>query len=205
MNKEQIIKCSNKCCNNIVEVSGYCHTCKKIYNKHYNEKLKHKGYYLYVILGANNEVEYIGATENLKRRIQYQHLKGFSHIRELMRSDKWEVIKYLDVSDLVENREELLMLENALIDLYPNKYNNKKSIIRNIDKLREFILLSEVHSLTQKWELYCTREERGGEGEGGGEESTSCWPGRAEGVNVFRALNEPFCAHILTYDLNPLQ
>lgn len=160
MNNDKLIKCSNKGCNNVVEVPGYCKECRKIYNKvNYDIKLSHVGYYLYVVLNAENKVEYVGATENLKQRIKYQHIKGFSHIRELMLSENWEVIKYLDISDLIKNREELLMLENVLIDLYPNKYNNMKSIIRNVDKLREFSLLSEVHSLTQEWQIYCTREE----------------------------------------------
>ena len=159
MNNNKILKCSNKGCNNVVKVPGYCKECRKIYNKvNYDIKLSHVGYYLYVVLNEN-KVEYVGATENLKQRIKYQHIKGFSHIRELMLSENWEVIKYLDISDLIKNREELLMLENVLIDLYPNKHNNMKSIIRNVDKLREFSLLSQVHSLTQEWQIYCTREE----------------------------------------------
>lgn len=159
MNNNKILKCSNKGCNNVVGVPGYCKECRDIYNKEYYKKHSHLGYYLYVVLNNGNKVEYVGATENIKQRVEYQHIKGFSHIRELMLSENWEVIKYLDISDLIQNREEMLMLENVLIDLYPNKWNDKKNIIRNIDKLREFSLLSAVHSLTKKWQIYCTREE----------------------------------------------
>ena len=99
------------------------------YQKNYREEKK--GYYLYIVLDSNNKVLYVGATEDIKYRIEQQHLKGHSHIKELMLSDKWTYIKYLDITNLVNNREELLLLENSLIELYNTEYNNKKNIIRN--------------------------------------------------------------------------
>ena len=54
----------------------------------------------------------------------------------------------------------VLLLENILIKLYNTEYNKKKNIIKDLDKLRELQLLSEVHSLTQKWEIYMKNEHK---------------------------------------------
>lgn len=139
---------------------GYCNSCYAEYQKVYRENNKYKGYYLYIVLDSNNKVLYVGATEDIKYRIEQQHLKGHSHIKELMLSDKWTCIKHLDITNLVKNREELLLLENSLIELYNTEYNNKKNIIRNVDKLREFHLLSEIHSLNKVWTTYCENEHK---------------------------------------------
>lgn len=91
----------------------------------------------------------------------YAHLDGNSkNTRELMLSDNWTCIKYLDITDLINNREEMLLLENSLIDLYNTDYNDKKNIIKNIDKLREFELLAEIHSLNKEWSIYCENEQK---------------------------------------------
>ena len=137
----------------------YCKSCYSSYQKAYREEHKDRGYYLYIILN-NNEILYVGATESIAYRIEQQHLKGHSHIKELMLSDRWTNIKYLDITNLVKNREEMLLLENSLIELYNTDYNNKKNIIKNIDKLREFQLLAEVHSLNKEWIIYCENEHK---------------------------------------------
>lgn len=161
MNKNKRRKCSHKGCENTVKVGKdyYCTECREEYNhKRYQER-SHLGYYLYVVLNKDEKVEYVGATEAIKSRIEYSHISGNSNIKELMMSEDWEYIKYLDITDIVENRNELLVLENTLIDLYPNKWNTHKKTTKELDKLREFSLLSELHSLDKKWKLYCTREE----------------------------------------------
>lgn len=168
MNTKLIKKCSK--CGEEIEKSGYCKNCKSIYNKEYRQlnkeylakygyNVKHNGYYLYIILNKNNTVLYVGATESIKNRIDYQHIKGHSHLKELMLSAEWDCIKYLDITNIVQNREEMLMLENELIDLYNTKYNDKKSIIKNVEPLRRFSLLAEIHSLTQNWITYCKNKK----------------------------------------------
>lgn len=159
--KDKIRKCSNKSCENTVMVGKeyYCKNCRKKYNdKRYKER-SHLGYYLYVVLNENKKVEYVGATESIKSRIEYNHITGNSNIKELMMSDQWHCIKYLDISDVVEDRNEMLMLENILMGLYPNKWNNHKNTTKKLDKLREFSLVSEISSLDKQWKVYCTREE----------------------------------------------
>ena len=163
-------KCSNAKCGNLVERAGYCPSCKAEYNRKYREQHKdyyavyrdeHKrtGYYLYVILDEWNNVLYVGATENIKHRIEHQHITGNSHIKELMLSDEWKTIKYLDITQIVEDREEMLFLENELIDLYNTKYNQKVNIIKGVDKLRMFCLISEIHNSAQKWQVYCQNKK----------------------------------------------
>ena len=133
--------------------NGYCFECRHDYFQEWREQ--HKGFYLYVILSGGHKVEYVGCTENINMRVS-SHINGHSkNTRELMMTDKWECIKYLDITDLVQDRDEMLFLENALIDLYETELNKNKSIIKTVDKLRGFILLSEVHSLTHSWEVYC--------------------------------------------------
>ncbi|WP_459481917.1 GIY-YIG nuclease family protein [Clostridium saccharoperbutylacetonicum] len=136
----------------------YCDSCYRKYQKQYRAEHNNKGYYLYIVLNKGNKVLYVGCTENIKQRIS-AHIHCHSNIKSLMCSDGWEVIKYLDITNIVDSREELYLLENALIDLYETELNDKKNIIRNMDRLREFSLLSEIHTLIQKWEVYCYRKQ----------------------------------------------
>lgn len=179
---KQCVKCKeelgldnfNVCNKNADGLQSYCRACQSAYkydddgwcqdnkehigdyHKAYRENLK--GYYLYIVLDEK-KVEYVGATEILKERIN-QHLSCNSNIKELIKSNNWTCIKYLDVGNLVYNRKEMLLLENALIELYNTEYNEKKNIIKDIDKLREFQLLAEVHNLTQRWEIYMKNEHK---------------------------------------------
>lgn len=130
----------------------YRRACQKEYRK------EHKGYYLYIIVNKEDEVLYVGATKYLNTRLN-SHLNGYSNISRLMKTDKWDKIKYLDITDIVKDTEELHLLENVLIELYEPKYNKVKNIIKNMDKLRELSLLSEIHDLIQKWVIYTTRDE----------------------------------------------
>lgn len=145
-------------CNEVEAKEGfsYCKKCYSEYQRNYREE--HKGYFLYVVLDGNKNL-YVGATEKIHQRIS-AHVNGHSNIKELMLSNNWTGIKYLDITNLVRNREEMLLLENSLIELYNTDWNDKKNIIRNVDKLREFELISEIHSLTRKWVVYCENEHK---------------------------------------------
>lgn len=142
--------------------NGCCKGCYREYKRkwQYENKAhikryyeKDKGYYLYIICNGE-EVKYVGATEHLNYRLS-NHVNCNSNIKELMSGDNWTEIKYLDIIDIVANREEMLLLENVLIELYEPMYNKNMNIIKNVDKLRGFSLLAEVHGLNQHWELYC--------------------------------------------------
>lgn len=146
--------------------NGCCKGCYREYKRkwQYENKAhikqyyeKDKGYYLYIICNGE-EVKYVGATEHLNYRLS-NHVNCKSNIKELMSGDNWTEIKYLDISDIVANREEMLLLENVLIELYEPMYNKNMNIIKNVDKLREFSLLAEVHGLNQQWELYCKNKK----------------------------------------------
>lgn len=147
----------------------WCLECYKKYkNKWEFNNLEHvkdyrnkdKGYYLYIVLNKDNKVLYVGSTEHLYNRI-HSHINCGSNISKLMETDKWDKVKYLDVSKLVENRQELNLLENSLIELYAPEWNTKKNIIKNMDKLREFSLLAELHSfdINKKFKTYITKKK----------------------------------------------
>lgn len=161
--------------------SGYCKVCYSEYKRQWHENNKDhvkeynrqwyenneeyykryyeegKGYYLYIIC-ENNVIQYVGATEVLSKRLNF-HINCKSNIKDLMSSDKWTEIKYLDITNVVANREEMLLLENTLIDLYKPMYNKVMNRIRNVDKLREFSLVAEVHDLNKCWKLYCKNKK----------------------------------------------
>lgn len=146
--------------------NGYCKVCYSAYLKNWRENNReyqrrwredNKGYYLYIIT-ENEVVQYVGVTENLSYRLS-EHVTCNSNIKDLISSNDWDEIKYLDISDVVTNREEMLFLENTLIDLYKPRYNKNKNIIKNVDKLREFSLVAEVHDLNKCWKLYCKNKK----------------------------------------------
>lgn len=129
----------------------------KAYMKNYREK--RLGYYLYIIINLD-EIIYVGATLNLQARISKHINKHNPNTRKIFESGNWTSIKYLDISNIVYNREEMLLLENCLIDLYNTKINKRKTIIKNVDRQREFSLVAEVHNLNQKWITYCENEQK---------------------------------------------
>ena len=151
--------------------SGYCKECQREYFKQWYKNNKahvkeygkqyyeeNKGYYLYIIC-KNGVVQYIGATEHLITRLSKHINCHNNNTKELMTSENWTEIKYLDITDIVDNREEMLLLENILIELYEPMYNKNMNRIKNVDKLREFSLVAEVHGLNQQWKLYCKNKK----------------------------------------------
>ena len=129
----------------------------KSYMKNYREK--RLGYYLYIIVNVD-KIIYVGATEDLQVRISKHINKHNPNTKKIFECDNWTSIKYLDINDIVHNREEMLLLENCLIDLYNTKINKRKTIIKNVDKQREFSLVAEVHNLNKNWRIYCKNEQK---------------------------------------------
>ena len=135
----------------------------KEYSKSYRDK--HHGFWLYVILDKDKNPLYVGSSEYIKERIG-SHLNGHSNIKELMQSDKWDCIKYLDVTSLVDSRMELNYLENFLIKLYGEEfdtYNTNLNIIKGISKkrmIKMFEIICSIHGeLNKKFKTYITRDE----------------------------------------------
>lgn len=119
---------------------------------------KFRGYYLYIIVDEENIIKYVGSTTNIKRRL-YSHLTCNSNIAEQMEQGTWEYIKYLDISDLVENENELRLLENELIELYSPAWNKTKNIIKEIEEKRKFELICSIHNLENVWQIYATNPD----------------------------------------------
>lgn len=130
--------------------SSYCKPCKSYYNKQYridNEqhikqymyKLRHTGYYIYIFC-KGNEVQYVGATEGIYYRIHYQHLKGLSHIKDFINSDEWDNVKYMDLTDIIDDRKELLFCEDYFIDKFKPQKNKSLSNIHLADDIVKNLL-----------------------------------------------------------------
>ena len=141
--------------------SYYCKPCKKEYNrqyridnkdynkqyyidnkdyfKQYKYRLTHTGYYIYIFC-KGNEVQYVGATEGIYHRIYHQHLKGLSHIKDLVLSDDWDNIKYLDLTDIIDDRKELLFIEDYFINKFNPKKNKSLSNIHLADDISKNLL-----------------------------------------------------------------
>lgn len=145
--------------------SSYCKPCKSYYNKqhyednkdyykdynkqYYNDnkdyykqykyKLTHTGYYIYLFC-KGNEVKYVGATEGIYYRIHLQHLNGHSHIKDLVLSDEWDNIKYLDLTDIIDDRKELLFIEDYFINKFNPKKNKSLSNIHLADDIAKNLL-----------------------------------------------------------------
>lgn len=116
---------------------------------------KFDGYFLYIITDINNNIKYVGETTNIKTRLS-NHLCFNSNIKKHLQENKWKYIKYLDISNLVENKNELRLLENELIELYQPAWNKSKNIVKEIAEERKFELICNIHNLTNVWQIYAT-------------------------------------------------
>ena len=109
------------------------------YNKQYQYKLTHTGYYIYLFC-KGNEVKYVGATEGIYHRIHHQHLKCNTHIKDLVASDEWDNVKYMDLTDIIDDRKELLFIEDYFINKFNPKKNKSLSNIHLADDIAKNLL-----------------------------------------------------------------
>lgn len=134
---------------------GYHYQCKECHNQWYK---KYKGFYVYIILDKNNEIVYVGISNNFYKRLLH-HISGYvNSTKELFNSGEWSCIKYLDVSNLVANEMELKVLENILIEIYEPKLNKVKNIIKDINNDRIFTLVATLHNMSQDWKVFKTNK-----------------------------------------------
>ena len=150
--------------------NGYSQTYNKTHKEHYKQYYKankqhrnqydkeyykqFKGYYLYIIQDKNNKIVYVGETTNYYYRLMHHLSENVNATKGLFASNDWSKIKYLDVSNLVENEVELRALENELIELYQPRLNTVKNIIRDIERGRLFSLIATLHSILNEWIVF---------------------------------------------------
>ena len=124
------------------------------YNKEYKNQFK--GYYLYIILDKQDNIIYVGQTSNFYTRLINHLSENVNSTKEFFANNEWGCIKYLDVSNFVENEMELKSLENKLIELYEPRCNTHLNIIRDVDRNRLFSLLAQLHSILNEWIVFRT-------------------------------------------------
>ena len=135
--------------------SKYQQTNKQHYNQYQKEYNKQfTGYYVYIILDKQDNVAYVGETTNYYKRLCRHLSGGVDSTKELFANNDWYCIKYLDVSDIVENDLELKSMENELIELYEPRCNTQLNIIHDIDRGRLFSLLAQLHNMNQDWKVF---------------------------------------------------
>ena len=123
------------------------------YQKEYNKQFT--GYYVYIILDKQDNVAYVGETTNYYKRLCRHLSGGVDSTKELFANNDWYCIKYLDVSDIVENDLELKAMENELIELYEPRCNTQLNIIHDIDRGRLFSLLAQLHNMNNNdWKIF---------------------------------------------------
>ena len=143
-----------ECCSKYQQTNRqYLNQYQREYNKEYYKQFK--GYYLYIILDKQGNVAYVGETTNYYKRLNNHLYGGVNNAtKELFKSGNWSYIKYLDVSNFVENDLELRALENELIELYQPRCNTQLNVIRDIDRGRLFSLLAQLHNMNQDWKVF---------------------------------------------------
>jgi len=148
--KKYIYTTCSKCgAEKVADNQGYCVECKREYNKQYDEEMQ--GHYLYMIMNGDT-IQYIGKTNRIDRRIS-NHINGHSpNTKHIFEFGKWTEIKFLDVTDLVDDDVELRVLENDLINLYKPSCNVVTSTNYLLHNSRLFELITAIHG--REWEAY---------------------------------------------------
>lgn len=140
-------ECHNACCrdykqNNKEKIQAY--------NKAYMEGLK--GHYLYIIY-QGKRVAYVGSCSYLSKRIS-THINCYSNIAKHMSRDEWTTIKTLDISDMVNSKEEREYIEHILIQELEPLWNSSSKHKGLDDEQREFDLGVEAVHILDNLEQY---------------------------------------------------
>lgn len=138
-------------CGEVLELDmygkSYCKTCRADYNKtYYTEQVASKRF-VYILLGKDDKVLYVGSTKG-KYRVIY-HLKGLSHL-ELKEQDWIQLgltrLIYADVTEITQNDLERCYIERLYIDQHKPLLNNQKPDKEEIDTEKMEILEDIVYN-----------------------------------------------------------
>ena len=136
-------------------------TCKEAQKK-YSDSLK--GYWLYNIVDKDGKSIYVGASTRIAIRYT-EHLRGeVSATKDFMQTEEWKEYKILDLSNFVENIDELFTLENMLIKYYKPKSNIYTTYNSKVTEERKEFLIEKMKELN--FEIYkenpLMEEKKGG-------------------------------------------
>lgn len=123
---------------------SYCTGCKKERDSINKEKRRSK--FIYFFKDINDKILYIGQTDLLGERVS-SHLRGSSHLKvkgysiyDLIHFYKLRSVYFVDLSDIVMDKEELIFIENQLLKKYETPILNSNYSIIDLPEQRKKIL-----------------------------------------------------------------
>lgn len=121
--------------------------CKEAQKKYANSL---KGYWVYNIVDKNDKSLYVGASTRIAVRYGEHIREEVSATKDFMQTKEWKVYKILDLSDFVENIDELFTLESMLIQHYKPKNNTHTTYNSKVTEDRKEFLIEKMKELNFK-------------------------------------------------------
>ena len=106
-------------------------------------------YYIYKFLNESNEIIYIGITNDLLKRMKYQHFSGYGHLP----SECYENTKNIEIHECLSKEDANIReryLVNTLSPKYNITYNNKNRFSFRLNEWNWYKLPSKIYSLSNK-------------------------------------------------------
>lgn len=102
----------------------------EIKKKSYSDSFK--GYYVWILMNLQYEILYVGMTTNYYK-ILANHLSGnVKSTKKFIKKGNY-IIKYLDLGQYIEDKQELKYIKNILLDLYDPELNSRRNVIKGMD------------------------------------------------------------------------
>lgn len=122
------------------------------YLKKYRED--HLSHYIYIIF-EDKALMYIGSCVDIVNRSSL-HINCHSNIKNYMRLNKWSSIKYIDIGEYINSKQEREFIEHLLINECCPALNSKTSLKTLDDEVREEQLTSMGFEILDHMELFTT-------------------------------------------------
>ena len=130
---KKIERLYNKTCSNCKKefnTTDSFRTCKRCRNSFAKYEQAHKGYYIYTVALKNDldNILYVGSTTYLRKRVSAHKCSNVDGTRSVFKDNPLSdiVIKAFDVSNFINNTDDLLNLEYFVMWYYHRPLNNSQ-------------------------------------------------------------------------------